>query len=393
MNKSFYKSRRAIPTFYNKDLKTRFSAYGEEVSNNFLSWRKKFCSMWRDERTNVLLSAQGCIDGIEARLSGDEYVVTKGDANVVRSTSALPPLIFYDDVWEVNGNGFVFCNGEKTTLNIGSELKAWALLTTFNSMREAYLVVIGKPSSNSSQAKLSVYTMPFEDNEAVLLDSVDMVTTLDASSFLICFERHIFSVHASKLYYYYFNAQDCKLECCSIGADGDNPKFKWCQYVKPRVVCDNCGNVYWATDKTLYCVPLGYPRNLLIVDDFEGRECCNLQCFDNALYAYYERYGEVVCFKYVLDDGMFVKRKFNVGAKANLFVSVTDVSSTYVKIVEGDNFDKATMTTKGDDGKEIARGQALAVTKNAFCFFGEIVDNSRYVGINMRKNKISYTKN
>lgn len=390
MDKRFYKIDKITPIFYNQDLNIRFSAFGDETLESFLRWQSRFYSSWNNRLTNVLLSEQGNISGNTARLNDNQYDIVKADAKPFASQSVLPPLMYKNDVWEVNSKGFVFVNSTPTTLNIGSELKGWALLTLFDKAQTAYLLAIAKPR-NSSCMRLTVYTLPFENEPSVVVDSVELESVLDAKSFIICFERHIFIIHGVKMGYFYLSPSDNKLEQCAIGQNGGDDSCEWCRYVKPFIVCDKRGVVYWATDRCLYGIRLGSPANLLTLDEFVGYECVKLQCVENFVFAYYKKNGETVCYQFqVFNDGARSKRKFNDDAINNIFLTLTDEMAQYVKITPIGNSFKAVIAMQGGDGKEVSRNSPLTVNQDIFYYFGEIAENARYVGADIRKNKITF---
>ena len=81
----------------------------------------------------------------------------------------------------------------------------------------------------------------------------------------ICFGKHIFVVHNSKLSYYYCNVEKEQLEEVPIGTDGANSEKAWCMGVSGNIALDRAGGVFWLSERDVYGIRIGSPANLLHV--------------------------------------------------------------------------------------------------------------------------------
>jgi hypothetical protein len=99
-----------------------------------------------------------------------------------------------------------------------------------------------------------------------MIASVPLAYTMNLDSELICFGKHIFVVHDSKLSYYYYNAEKARLEEVPIGADGANAEKKWCIGVSGNIALDRAGRVFWLSERDVYGISIGYPGRLLHIE-------------------------------------------------------------------------------------------------------------------------------
>jgi hypothetical protein len=247
--KDFYKKRQLHKVFYAKEMKTRSQAYGEDVNSEFKNWQTFFFQKRKVYKDKFVLSEMEDIFGAELQEG-------------VRLDKSLAPLSIGDARFELRLDGYVSCDGKRSALYVGQEIKAGALFHVPDAKGTiSGLAVIGKPDG-SEEMKLSVYFLRKGEFEKQSFDSVTLAPTLEASSHLFCLGKHIFLIHNSVLDYYYLNITEKRLERVAIGEDGDNNAFPWCQFVSPCFVTNGCGDVFWISDQDVYTFPIGYPRKL-----------------------------------------------------------------------------------------------------------------------------------
>lgn len=385
MIKYFYKKPRAIPTFFDKKLNVRFTAFGEEVKSDFLSWRNGFYKSWNDKFDNMLICEQGDIGGNAVRADGIYAYIGNLNATDYSSESVLPPLWWGDKIYEVTRDGTVKINKIKSVFNVGSELKAWALVTVKDErLHKGCLAVIGKPLG-SSKMTLTVYNLAATDMESSIVAQVDMPVTLNDKSFLACYGRHIFAVHESTLHYFYLNKK-FELERCAIGEDKESNECDWCKGVLPRVVCDGNANIFWATNDCVCGFTIGAPRNFSFKYDCRvGYKIANVACFDKTLYLYLadKRNDSVTCYVLRGKNGRYDESALlNDDATYNLITGQSDNYIRYVKIMRNGTALMAEYSFA--DKKEKIEVKLTGTKGNAFCCFGELAP-ARYVGYDKRK--------
>ena len=382
MVKYFYKKQRDVPTFFDRRLKVRSTAYGEEVKREFAEWRAAFYKGWNGKLDNMLICEQGDIGGNAVRADGLNAYIVDSDAVEYESNSVLPPLWRNDGIFEADASGAVRINKNECAFNIGSELKAWALVTVKNERyHKGCLAVIGKPLGSNKQA-LTLYDLASSGN-----DRVEMPVTLGNKSFLACFGRHIFTVHESVLDYFYIDKR-FKLERCAIGADELNDKLEWCNGVRQKVVCDGNGNVFWIAGDGVYGFPIGSPRSLVEFGCPVGRRTSDIACYDDGLYLYStdKRSGATTCYLYTETDGIYEPVPVN-DSKANLILGKGDGFVRYVKLTDGGR-SAVTAEYSFPAKSEKLDGKRLRVKDKAFCCFGALC-SARYVGYDGKKKPIA----
>lgn len=271
MNKTFFKRRTKPKVFFDRNMAIRSFAYGEDVKAKFLEWQRYYNASRGVSAEKLVISSQKSIYGTGE--SGPKTVVG----------AALPPLVFDAMRFTAQADGWVYVNGNRTALNLGTELKAWAILTVAEQeMKRSMLCVIGKPNE-ATEPKLSLYPIskrgPAEQAEM----SVPMEHTLSAESFIICLGRHIFTVHNARLDYRYCNFERGELEPVAIGADAPNAEAAWCQFVEPCVVTNTAGAVFWIAGDEIFGIEIGRPRTLIHIDGNNREKTEGISCTGEAL--------------------------------------------------------------------------------------------------------------
>lgn len=245
--KVFYKREAPMKRFFARDVKVRSFAHGEDVSKEFLDWREYFLKSVATYKDKFRPFSQKHFYG--EPLGG----LDKGSP--VRGVNG--------ERYELLADGVVALGGKRTGLQVGTETKAWSLVSIPRREGQVTAVaVIGKPMG-SAQMQLAVYKSTGGRLDAEPYCSVPLEFTLDAESYLITLGRHFFLVHNFTLDYYYFNYEAGELERVAIGEDEENQTLEWCKFVAPRVVANDGGYVFWNTEDCVYGFPIGYPNHLV----------------------------------------------------------------------------------------------------------------------------------
>lgn len=271
MNKTFYKRKNHVKVFFDKRMVMRSLAFGSKVTNDFLEWQRYYNEERSITPDRFILSSQKSI--------------YRPEPGGVCSTaeSVLPPLFFDSMRFTVGEDGWAFVNGSRTPLNLGTELKAWAILTAPEpDKKHKYLCVIGKPNGEQTP-KLCLYPItrkgPAEHAELW----VEVEHSMSATSFLICLGRHIFTVHNAKLDYLYCDFEHGELDHIGIGDDAPNTESPWCQLVEPYLITNGTGAVFWLSEDTVYSIPIGFPKRLSRITGDARERTVSIAGADNAL--------------------------------------------------------------------------------------------------------------
>lgn len=378
--KRFYLKDRSAKIFFAPALSVLSTAYGDEVLAEFKEWRQYFRESWSNERDNFLVCEQGDVGGNPVRGNGSFYEFRA--VPVRNSNSVLPPLWLGDQFFEVDGGGMLSINGEalKDSVNVGTELKAWAITSVRIQNRwKHFLLVIGK---SGDAMRLSVYPVSeaWEVRDAV--STFDFAYTLAPKSFLAPFGRHIFIVHNGALHYLYFSPITQKLERVPVGEDGAGEDVACCNHVLPQVVCDEEGDVFWVANNTVYGIRIGSPRTLYTLEKMGKEEFLSMQCFGSALYLN----TKYACTRYTcFEDGKSVAAPFGSNAECGLFISSGTVEIRYIKLkASEDDLLAQTMLFAGNREQRFSEPVRMKGAKTAFCFAENLVADVRYVGVNGR---------
>ncbi len=192
------------------------------------------------------------------------------------SSDALPPLVFDRNRYEVLPDGRVTMNGTPTRLSLGTELKAWALMTIPDSMGSGLaahakaacaIVAVGKPLG-STETMLTCYEVSRAGPTGNVLASQSLETVLSSADYLAVFGKHLFLVHNATLRYYYYHTRDDELtapgefQLVSLGPEPEVGTAKWCRYIGPSVVLTATGGVFWSAEGQVYGIRVGNPGYL-----------------------------------------------------------------------------------------------------------------------------------
>ena len=292
--KLFLKRKYPTKVFFKKQINVRSFAYGKHVLQEFLDWKAWFLDNYKAQKGDFILSLQKNIYGKAYDEKNTPQHLTTYE------NSCLPPLVFDSMRFEVGKDGFVCINGQRSSLNVGSELKAWAITTILDKYSiKRVLFVIGK-RRDDTKTTLSVYEFTrrgFRENNSL---SIPLDTTLETGSFLIGLGRHILLVHNSILDYYYYHYERGELQRVAIGADGKNEDFTWCKYVCQNIVVDDAGRVFWQSDNDVYGFRIGSPANLLQLKGNDIERVVHI-CSDKKSLLVYRKNkntGKTVCVRY-----------------------------------------------------------------------------------------------
>ena len=247
MIKGFYKKTKVNNYFFSKSMKVRSAAVGKEVQKKFLDWKKDFLHKKSALRNRFVLSLQ---DDILGRQTEE-----------LSANSFLPPLCASGVLLTITNGGHVSVNGDMLKESVGTELKGWALMPlTENAQTEWYLCVVGKPE-NENVIKLTIFLMSDDKRSLVKKHSVELKASLDISSYVTCFDRHVLIVHNGVLDYYYYDTRFEQLQRVAVGCDGNNEDFEWCSSVRKKIVCCE-SRLFWQSGNDIYSFSIGYPLKL-----------------------------------------------------------------------------------------------------------------------------------
>ncbi len=400
MLKSFYKKRRPIKVFFDKEMKYRSLAYGSEVNRSFVKWREYFDSNWNAKFKNFFINAQGDVGGNPVR-SDDTFMSLRAleeatNVKRIKTDSVLPPLWLNEMLLEVSADGFVTVSGRQTHVNIGLELKAWALmpLVTENGGTKTFLFVAAKPPG-MNEMHISAYGFNSDGPENNALVSRKIDTTVNSRSYLVCYERHVFLVHNSMLDYFYFVPDTGELDRVAIGGDKDNAEVDCCKFVGRRVIADNSGNVYWIADNSVYGFPIGYPRRLAKIETDIHYVPVGINCYENELYVYRKNKstGVYSCTRFVrAANGNLVGSHFNDGAASNLMLENRQGTLRYLKLTEKGGIANTTLAVYNGKSETTSDCMTFPSRGNVFCLFGLLDGNAVYAGYDENGNIVCLTE-
>jgi hypothetical protein len=226
-----------------------------------MAWQSYFFSEYRADNNNFVISKQRNIRGDEYAIGGSLFEKTKP-----KTSSRWGVLSIGGVNYEIAKGGFVMVNGSRSDLNVGSEIKAWAIVSIpISSGCINAFAVISKPVGSDAMC-LALYEINKTSPTSKMIASVELEHTMNLDSGLICFGSHIFIVHNSKLSYYYYNIDKERLEEVAIGTDGPNFEKSWCTGVSENISIDRAGRVFWLAEGGVYGFPIGYPRNLIHIE-------------------------------------------------------------------------------------------------------------------------------
>ena len=382
MIKTFYKKRPVKRIFFTRGIEIRSFAYGEDVHNRFVDWRKRFLAKWNSNKSVFFTMENGTIDGNYAKIDrvGELRVcdVSKNQKTIVKKNGDLSPLWF--DKWylEVGNYGELFVNGEETDLILASEVKAWGVSTIWDNNQLSYiLLVFGRNAQ--LKAELTVYKIDTKPGfKPVLISSVEIESTLSKKGNIYCFGEHIFLINDSQLHYYYYNTKLLRLEEVAIESDGHNVNKECCNNVTGVVVCDSNGYVYWHTESCVYFFPIGYPRKLGMIDLGDTNTIISIQTFRQTLYVYCRSRitREYTTRSYNVKQGSGGDI-FNRGARYNLFYAEKNGILFYVKIPP---LSRVAYAVKMNMGKETEVAEInISGVEQMFCVDGDLYMNCSYI--------------
>ena len=293
MIKTFYKKTPPKKIFFDPNMQVRSLAYGETVLREMLEWENYFLDRKRAYKDEFVLFAQKDIFGCDFS--------QRDQALRIDEEVSILPSLHYDGLrLDVTKNGYVCVNGQKSTLNLGTELKAWAVFSIpTKTGTESALMVIGRPF-NGENGQLSVYELTKHGVGNKMRCFAPLEYSPEATSTLLTFGKHIFVVHNSKLQYYHFLPEENELEVVAIGQDGDNADAPWCQYVGSKIVLNGKGGVFWQSDKDVYGFTIGYPRRLVKFTCKDRETIVHLRSGTKSVYVYTKdkNIGTYACVRY-----------------------------------------------------------------------------------------------
>ena len=388
MIKTFYKKRQPKKVFFKGNIRIRSYAYGYDINEEFISWRRTFLERWNKPGSNFLLMERGDLGANNAKIdraSEMRIADPKNKRTVEKSEYRISPLWVEGLYMELHKDGGLFINDERSDIYLGTEMKAWGVMPLWNgNITEYTLFTVGK--SRDGVMRLTARRLdPEKGPEQGEILTVELEPTL-AKSHIYCFGKHIILIHQSKLQYYYYNTEFSRLEEVAIRYDEHNDVKNFCNRVGSDVVCDSNGNIYWHTDDCVYGFAVGYPNKLHRIFADERSEIVRIQTYKNGLYVYERNKTtrEFVCKVHTsFSNGELREEIFNYGAGYNLFYGDKNGLLYYLKVP--DNSVRA-YTAKYNAGKETLISEIN--TEGAgrmFCVDGDLYLGCDYVGDKPKK--------
>ena len=383
MIKTFYKSRPPKKVFFNREIKLRSFAYGKEVHNEFLEWRKSFYARWNKLNSNFLLLERGEIGANPVKVGTSDRIMVakpKNQREVNRKSGSLAPLWVEDMYLEATRDGDLFINDEKSEIVLGSELKAWGVTAVWESTLPTYtMFIVGK----DKHGEVALRAYPFDIKSGPIMQekaSVKLNATINKRSYLYCFGKHIFLVHESTLYYYYYNTDLGRLEEVAIKTDEPNKDKDFCNNVTGALVCDGAGGIHWQSGNSVFSFTIGYPGRLNCIELGDRHELCGIQCFGEDLYVYRKNKisKEYSCLQYTKIRGEYEGKVFNHGAKSNLFYMEKGGFLYYLKIPALSR--RASVIRNSAGNESVLSDIEMSASQDMFCVNGNLYLDCKYVG-------------
>ncbi len=387
MIKSFYKVGRREKFFFDPSLGVRTTAYGYRVAESYIQWKKAFTEKWHSRGENFLLSEAGELGGNAVR--GGEGVSSlrtlDASARTLGGDSVLPPLWLREKFFEAEKSGALRIGGKPAGINLGAELKAWAILSVPEGDGEReILYVVGK---REERMCLTGYPIDRYGVGKAAGRPIPLKTTLEAKSFLGCFGRHVLLIHGGTLFYYYLSPVTGELERVPLG--GGDETSPWCVKARGPVVADDAGRLFWVAGEDVYGFAVGYPKRLFRLEGEAGTEITRIKCFKNVLYLFRkERSGRVSAVYRVKEvSGALLKQKFNADADDDLFLAERGSALQYVKVASKSGRIRANPAAWSGEAERVGPSVDLAGGE-AFLYFGALVPDVRYVGQDENKKTV-----
>lgn len=392
MIKTFYKRRDPYKLVFDRNMKHRSYAYGKDVSLDFIDWRDRFIKRWNKLNDNFLVFEHGDIgaNGAKMDIAGEARLESLDGVPVKQKLRyGLQPLWFDNILLETSEEGYITVNGERTDINLGTDLKAWAICPVWDDGILSYsLFVISKPPK-SEKTYLSVHKLDkklaIEPKPAI---KIELNSTLDKRSALYCYGRHIFVVHEARLEYYFYTPNENLLEAVPLGDDEPNEDKKCTLKIRSPIVMNSKGYVFWQADNNVYGFPIGYPRRLLCIEGGDRAEVTGIQCYNRYLFVYRRNTvsNEYTSTRYSRADESSPMQSaiFNTGAISNVFYAERGGLLYYVKITSG--FKKFFLTKNDLEQEQTFSQLGLKDADEIFCMNGRIYTDIHYVGYDEQRH-------
>lgn len=282
--KTFCKKQLPKKNFFSFGANVRSLAYGEEVKKEYADWLRYHSTRWLTARGGFVL-----FDGGNA--SGKTFTEAKGGKGDL-------PLLKLDGESFCLQSGRVSVGNKKDALNLGSEVKAWALsaIHTSAGVKTFMFAVAKRPGGNGTT--IAVYSYRRNPSEFAFLCEAPLPTVLDVSATLVTLGRHVFLVLGGELFYYYFSHK-CELQPVAIGQnDGCDKGFL--HRVKNYVVANEAHRVFWACSESVYAITIGSPSLVSEFRCLDGEVVEHIDCLGGGLNVYTKRRhgSEISCVHY-----------------------------------------------------------------------------------------------
>lgn len=343
MAKTFYKIQPKYKNFFNKDVLFRSTAYGKDVLNEFKVWLE-FYNKKHSTPSNYLWASNQSDIGNSGCFGRD--IKCDFEVKCIQSESMLNPLFINDDFIQLTMQGYIKI-GSKKTDKIVFEPKGWALsVLPSNGGEKTFLALLGKLGN---QQKMSLNILYF-DKEGIqnIIKPIEIKSTNDRESYVVCLGQNIFVVHDSLLYYFYLNVDKQELEQVAIMEDKLPVEVNCCNKVIPRIVASEEGEVFWCANNTIYSFKLGDPRNVKLIDSIKDTNVTDLQYVNDKLFVYARSsQGKLTCTAYSKKGNDLIKREFNSNTVQNIFLSIEGDKYKYIGVEQNGLYlnDKGKLST------------------------------------------------
>ncbi|MBE5730837.1 MAG: hypothetical protein E7350_02670 [Clostridiales bacterium] len=270
--------------FFAHNANVRSLAYGEDVKKEYAEWLRYHSTRWLTARGGFVL-----FDGGNA--SGKTFSEAKS------GKGELPSLKLDGEVFCIQ-SGRVAVGSKRDVLNLGTEVKAWALsaIPTASGVKTFMLAVAKRPGGNGTT--LAVYSYRRNPSKLTFVCEEPLPTVLDVSTTLVTLGRHVFLVLGGELHYYYLS-HNCELQPVAIGKnDGTDKDFL--HHVKGYVVANEAHKVFWVSDESVYAITVGFPAAVSEYSMHEGEVVEHIDCLGGGLNVYTKRRhgSEISCIHY-----------------------------------------------------------------------------------------------
>ena len=162
---------------------------------------------------------------------------------------------------------------------------------------------------------------------------------------------------------------------------------EFCCDAQRCVVADQSGRIYWCSEKKVYSIRIGSPKDVIIVDAFKERDIVKLQTFGNYLFVYSKNSsGKTYSVNsYIITPEGVKKNEMGYGLYHIIVVDANSVGFRYLQI---GSTETEFVNEIGERKKESELIGKSALNEKTFYLNGVVVSGVRAVGCDKDKNYI-----